>query len=122
MRVNLQVGQKMDQDGARYAPKGPSWLNLAAKWGNMSTKRPKLAQVGRQMGLDGHQEGAREAQVGHKMVQDGAGRRQDGHQEGTREARVGPKSGQKKRDPKFNDFWNTFGVCFRGFFVLQAVF
>ena len=43
-------------------------------------------------------------------------------QEGTREAQVGPKSGQKKRDPKFNDFWDTFGVCFKGFFVLQAVF
>ena len=88
----------------------------------MSTKRPKLAQVGRQMGQDGHQEGAREAQVGPKMGLEGGKMGTHTGQEGTREAQVGPKSGQKKRDPKFNDFWNTFGVCFIGFFVLQAVF
>ena len=81
---------------------------MAAKWGKMGTRRaqerPKLVPRWSKMGLEGGKMGTHTGQ------------------EGTREAQVGPKSGQKKRDPKFNHFWNTFEVCFRGFFVLQAVF
>ena len=81
---------------------------MAAKWGKMGTRRaqerPKLVPRWSKMGLEGGKMGTHTGQ------------------KGAREAQVGPKSGQKKRDPKFNDFWNTFGVCFRGFFVLQAVF
>ena len=81
---------------------------MAAKWGKMGTRRaqerPKLVPRWSKMGLEGGKMGTHTGQ------------------EGTREAQVGPKSGQKKRDPKFNDFLNTCGVCFRGFFVLQAVF
>ena len=112
----------------------------------MSTKRPKLAQVGRQMGQDEHQKAqvgsswppngarwapgrARRVQERPKLVPSWSKMGQEGGkmgtqtgQEGAREAQVGPKSGQKKRDPNFNDFWATFGACFKGFFVLQAVF
>ena len=41
-------------------------------------------------------------------------------QKGAREAQVGPKSGHKKRDLKFYDFWATFEACFEGFFGLQG--
>ena len=67
-------------------------------------ERPKLVPRWSKMGLEGGKMGTHTGQ------------------EGTREAQVGPKSGQKKRDPKFKDFWYTFGACFRCFFVLQAVF
>ena len=36
-------------------------------------------------------------------------------QEGTREAQVGPKSGQKKRDPKFNAFLPLLGPVLKAF-------
>ena len=37
-------------------------------------------------------------------------------QKGTREAQVGPKSGQKKRDPEFYDFWtNVLGLFWKPF-------
>ena len=73
----------------------------------MAQDRPKMAQVG---------------QVGPKLEQEGGKTGTQRGQEGAREAHAGPKSGQKKRDPEFNDFWTNLGACFGGRFGIWAVF
>ena len=77
----------------------------------MSTKRPKLAQVGRQMGQNGHQEGPGGRKRGPSWSQDGPSWSKMGQeggkmgtqtgQDGAREAQIGPEGPETTRTQNF---------------------
>ena len=82
-------------------------------------------QVGHKMGQDGARwtpNGARQAQVSHKMGHEEGKMGTQRGQEGEREAQVGPKSSQKKGDQNKVEFFANFRVCFGCLFQLPAVF
>ena len=62
------------------------------------------------------------ASVCPKVGQEGGKMGTQRGQEGAREAQVGPKSGQKKRDSGFYDFWTNFaGLFWRPFLDLGGL-
>ena len=104
--------------GTKRLKTGPSLPNFTPRWGRKGARwtprRARRAQEQPSLPQDGPSWPKMEQEGGKMGTQRG--------QEGAREAQVGPKSGQKKKDPDFYDFWISLGPCFGGRFGIWAVF